>query len=65
LANGLTNLSDSFAKIASELREYYSLGIYPTDIKNGKVRRIKVKVDRDGLAVRARDTFVVGAKSKK
>jgi VWFA-related protein len=65
LANGLTNLSDSFAKIASELREYYSLGIYPTDIKNGKVRRIKVKVDRDGLAVRARDTFVVGTKSKK
>jgi VWFA-related protein len=65
LANGLTNLSDSFAKIASELREYYSLGIYPTDIKNGKVRRIKVKVDRDGLAVRARDTFVVGAKGKK
>jgi Ca-activated chloride channel homolog len=65
LADSLGNLSGSFAKIASELREYYSLGIYPTDIKAGKLRRVKVKLSQEGLVVRARDTFVVGSKSKK
>lgn len=52
-------LSDVYSKIASELREYYSLGIYPADVKPGKVRKLKVKVDRDGLAVRARENYIV------
>ena len=62
LASTRGDLTASFAKIASELREFYSLGVYPDDIKIGKVRKLKVKVDRPGLAVRARDNYVVGKK---
>ena len=62
LASTTGNLFESFAKIASELREFYSLGIYPEDIKVGKTRKLKVKVDREGLAVRARESYIVRKK---
>ncbi|MCC6327179.1 MAG: VWA domain-containing protein [Acidobacteria bacterium] len=58
------HLNDAFARIASELREFYSIGYYPKDeAAAGTTRRIKVKVDRPNVAVRARDSYVV-AKSK-
>ena len=58
------HLNDAFARIASELREFYSIGYYPKDeAAAGTTRRIKVKVDRPNVAVRARDSHVV-AKSK-
>ncbi|HEX6278546.1 MAG TPA: VWA domain-containing protein [Pyrinomonadaceae bacterium] len=61
VADTLVNLSSAFAKIASELREFYSLGYYPTDEgQPGKVRKIKVKVDQPNAAVKARDSYVVG-----
>lgn len=60
LASTLNNLTDAFKKIASELREFYSIGYYPTeDGKPGQTRRIKVKVDRENVAVKTRDTYVV------
>lgn len=60
LADTLGNLTGAFSKIASELREFYSLGYYPTDEgRPGKVRRIKVKVDQPNAAVKARDSYVV------
>lgn len=60
LADTLGNLSGAFSKIASELREFYSLGYYPTDEgRPGKIRRIKVKVDQPNAAVKARDSYVV------
>ena len=62
LASTTGNLSEGFSRIASELREFYSLGIYPDDVKIGKVRKLKVKVDQPGLAIRARDSYVVGKK---
>lgn len=66
VADTLTNLSGAFAKIASELREFYSLGYYPSDEgRPGKVRRIKVKVARPDTAVKARDSYVVGEQAKK
>jgi VWFA-related protein len=65
LASTRGDLTESFAKIASELREFYSLGIYPADVKIGKIRKLKVKVDQPGLAVRARDNYVVGKKDTK
>ena len=59
------NLAAAFSKIASELREFYSLGYYPKDdAKTGK-RQIKVKVDQKGLSVRARDGYAVGRKKTK
>jgi Ca-activated chloride channel homolog len=66
VADTLGNLSGAFSKIASELREFYSLGYYPKDeAKPGKVRRIKVKTDQENVAVKARDSYVVGGPKKK
>jgi len=63
-ANTLGFLSSAFSKIASELREYYSIGFYPADVQEGKQRRLKVKVGKPDLAVRAKDSYIV-AKPKK
>lgn len=60
-ANSPENLSRAFSKIASELREFYSLGFYPTDSEPGRIRRLKVKVSKPGVAVRSRDSYVVRA----
>ena len=57
LADNLENLSNGFARIAAELREFYSLGIYPGDTGLGNPRKLKVRVDQPGLVVRARDSF--------
>lgn len=66
MADTGANLVTAFSKIASELREYYSIGYYPKEeSKNGKKHKIKVKVDRDGLVVRAKDSYVVGQKQVK
>ncbi len=63
LASSYTNLTAAFARIASELREFYSIGYYPKDQADaGKTRRIKVRVDRENLVVRARDSYVVAKK---
>ena len=65
LASTVGNLERAFTRIASELREFYSLGYYPTsEGVPGKVRRIKVKVDRPNIAIRARDSYVVPKKKK-
>lgn len=64
LASSLVNLADAYSKIASELREYYSLGYYPKiEGSAGKRRRISVKIDRPGTVVKARDGYVIGKKS--
>lgn len=67
LADSTANLNDAFTKIASELREFYSLGFYPkSDSTPGKKKRLKVRInDQTGLSVRARDSYVVGKKVKK
>ena len=65
LASTLVNLNSAFSRIASELREYYSIGYYPaTEAAPGKIRRLKVKVDQPNVAVRARDSYVVPKKKK-
>lgn len=63
VATSLINLNDAFAKIASELREFYSIGYYPQgEPEPGKTRRIKVRVDRSDIVVKARDSYVVAKK---
>ena len=55
----IANLSDAFSRIASELREYYSIGYYPkTEAAAGKKYKIKVRVDRPGARVKARDSYI-------
>lgn len=64
-ASTIGNLTQAFAAIASELREFYSIGYYPKgEGRPGKKRKIKVRVDQDNVAVRARDGYVVGKKDK-
>ena len=59
-ADNLHKLTEGFANIAGELREFYSLGIYPDDAEPGTLRNVRVRIDRPGLVVRARDTFRTG-----
>ena len=55
----LTNLADAYTKIASELREFYSLGYYPREDRiAGNRTSIKVTVDKEGLVVKTRETLV-------
>jgi VWFA-related protein len=66
VASTFTNLTAAFAKIASELREFYSLGYYPQEAPEpGRTRRIKVRVDQDNLVVRARDSFAIAKNEKR
>ena len=59
-ASTIANLSMAFSNIASELREYYSLGFYPKEeTQIGKKHRIKVRVDRQGVIVKARDSYSI------
>ncbi|CAN5577654.1 hypothetical protein BH10ACI3_BH10ACI3_27940 [soil metagenome] len=58
-ASTLTNLADAYSKIASELREFYSIAYYPKqDRQAGKRTNVKVKVDAPGAVVRSRDIYV-------
>ncbi|MGQ0541783.1 MAG: VWA domain-containing protein, partial [Blastocatellia bacterium] len=62
-ASSVFNLNNAFRHIASELREFYSIGYYPKDEPvPGKTRRIKVRVDQEKVAVRARESYVVAEK---
>jgi len=64
-ASTIANLSDAFSRIASELREYYSIAYYPKDEENaGKKHKVKVKVDREGVVVKSRDSYILSRKVK-
>ncbi len=63
LASTFGNLNAAFAKIASELREFYSIGYYPTtEGAPGSTRSIKVRVNQENVVVRARASYVVAKK---
>lgn len=64
-ASSTGNLADAYSKIASELREFYSIGYYPKSERVGtKSANVKIKVDRDGLVVRSREQFITRKKVK-
>ncbi len=64
-ASTLVNLADAYSKIASELREFYSLGYYPKEDRvAGRKTSIKVHVDQPGLVVRTREGYLVPKKTK-
>lgn len=62
----ISDLEKTFAQVANELSQQYSLGYYPkeTGVK-GERRQIKVRVNIPNAAVRARDIYVVGEQKNK
>lgn len=57
-AEDLSYLPTAFAKIADELRKQYSLGYYPTNqTRDGRYRKLQVKVRRKSVVVRARPGY--------
>lgn len=53
-----TDLNAAFARIIQENSSYYLLGYHPTnDRRDGKYRRVQVRVKRPGLQVRSRDGY--------
>jgi VWFA-related protein len=55
----LRDLDQAFRYIAEELRRQYSLGYYPQQPgRAGERRRIRVRVTRPEVAVRARDSYI-------
>ncbi|MDQ3819933.1 MAG: VWA domain-containing protein, partial [Acidobacteriota bacterium] len=63
-ADSPSQLARAFSMIAEELRHQYSLGYYPKtpELAAGERRQIKVRLQRPGLAVRARDSYIAGEK---
>lgn len=62
-ATTVGNLAEAYSQIASELREFYSVGYYPTEERApGKTSSVKVRVDRDGVAVKARENYTKRSK---
>ena len=58
-AADLGNIRRAFSRIAEQLRSQYSLGYYPSKTTpETQPRILKVKVDRHGLTVRARRSYV-------
>src|SRR5688500_2778610 len=56
-------LTAAFEGIAEELRRQYNIGYSPTEAgRPGQRKQIKVRVDRSNLVLRARDSYIVGAK---
>jgi hypothetical protein len=57
-ADTLFYLPDAFAKIAAELRTQYSVGYYPpATARDGKYHKIRVKINRKDVSVRARPGY--------
>jgi VWFA-related protein len=51
----VSDLQDAFDQIAAELRSQYSLGYTPANsARDGRYRKLEVKLKRDGLRVQAR-----------
>lgn len=65
-ADSTRNLENAFFNIAEELRWQYSIGYYPPEAgKPGDRKQIKVKVNLENVAVRARDNYIVGTSGVK
>ncbi len=58
MAADANTIKRSFAEVAEELRRQYVLGYHPNVVaQKGRERKIKVKVNRERVAVRARRSY--------
>jgi VWFA-related protein len=58
VADRLENLGNAFSQIAAELRSQYSLGYISTNQKkDGKYRKVTVKIDLPGCIVKAKKGY--------
>jgi Ca-activated chloride channel homolog len=65
-ASDAGNMALAFSRIADELRQFYTLGFYPQNEQDtGRKRRLKVKVNREKVSVRSRDSYTLGEKKTK
>jgi Ca-activated chloride channel homolog len=65
-ASDAANMALAFSRIADELRQFYTIGFYPQNEQDtGRKRRLKVKVNREKVAVRTRDSYTIGEKKSK
>jgi Ca-activated chloride channel family protein len=53
-------LAPTFTRVAQELHSLYALGFTPTNL-DGKEHKIEVKVKQQGMAARARKTYVASS----
>ena len=64
-AQSLYNVDAAFSGIAEELRRQYSLGYYPDNVgKIGDRKQIKIRVMRQDVVVRAKNSYIVGENSR-
>jgi len=56
----ISTIRQSFVEVAEELRRQYVLGYEPNDPARGGLRQIKVKVNREHVAVRSRRYYTYG-----
>ena len=60
MLDGMQNLEDAFAQVAKELASQYSIGYYSNDQKrDGKFRKVEVKIDKPGLVARTKKGYYV------
>jgi Ca-activated chloride channel family protein len=66
VADRMENLGAAFSKIAAELRSQYSLGYVSTNQKkDGKYRKVTVKVDLPGCTVKAKKGYYSNPKKNR
>ncbi|CAN5513481.1 hypothetical protein BH10ACI2_BH10ACI2_24290 [soil metagenome] len=64
-AQSMYNVDAAFSGIAEELRRQYSLGYYPEAVGNlGDRKQIKIRVMREGVVVRAKNSYIVGQSTR-
>jgi VWFA-related protein len=64
-AQSMYNVDAAFSGIAEELRRQYSLGYYPEVVgKVGDRKQIKIRVMRQGVVVRAKNSYIVGQSNR-
>lgn len=64
-AQSIYNVDAAFSGIAEELRRQYSLGYYPEKVGQvGDRKQIKIRVMRQGVMVRAKNSYIVGQSNR-